>query len=120
MWRKFIGLCIAMLQHVIEAVGSTKAGARAQAAMQMMQAAGFIEHVDDKDRQAATAVVNLVDSKKVGSCCFISMLRLWCGLLSAYSPHSTPVVVIMLNLDSRNSLSEIPFHPLDGYKLPQT
>lgn len=53
------------LQHVIVAVGSTKAGARAQAAMQMMQAAGFIEHVDDKDRQAALMVVNQVESKKV-------------------------------------------------------
>ncbi|XP_026191757.1 uncharacterized protein LOC34622030 [Cyclospora cayetanensis] len=53
-----------MHSHVIEAVGSTKAGARAQAAMQMMQAAGFIEHVEDKDRQAAMAVVALVENKK--------------------------------------------------------
>ncbi|CDI76960.1 ATP-dependent helicase, putative [Eimeria acervulina] len=52
-------------EHVIVAVGSTKAGARAQAAMQMMQAAGFIEHVEDKDRQAALMVVNQVESKKV-------------------------------------------------------
>lgn len=34
--------------------------------MQMMQAAGFIEHVEDKDRQAALMVVNQVESKKVG------------------------------------------------------
>ncbi|OEH80360.1 putative ATP-dependent helicase [Cyclospora cayetanensis] len=55
---------IRVQEHVIEAVGSTKAGARAQAAMQMMQAAGFIEHVEDKDRQAAMAVVALVENKK--------------------------------------------------------
>lgn len=63
-----LSLCRLTLQHVIVAVGSTKAGARAQAAMQMMQAAGFIEHVEDKDRQAALMVVNQVESKKVRLC----------------------------------------------------
>ncbi|KAL8448584.1 hypothetical protein Emag_003899 [Eimeria magna] len=62
--------------HVIVAVGSTKAGARAQAAMQMMQAAGFMEHVDDKDRQAAHAVVSLVESKRDASVYVESACRL--------------------------------------------
>ncbi|CDJ52088.1 ATP-dependent helicase, putative [Eimeria brunetti] len=65
-----------MHSHVIVAVGSTKAGARAQAAMQMMQAAGFIEHVDDKDRQAALMVVNQVESKKDPSVYVESACRL--------------------------------------------
>lgn len=55
-----------VLQHVIVAVGSTKAGARAQAARQMMQAAGFLEPEDEKDIQKAYAVLELVESKAVG------------------------------------------------------
>ncbi|KAL8453752.1 hypothetical protein Emed_000693 [Eimeria media] len=65
-----------MHSHVIVAVGSTKAGARAQAAMQMMQAAGFMEHVDDNDRQAAHAVVSLVESKREASVYVESACRL--------------------------------------------
>lgn len=45
--------------------GVTKAVARAQAALLMMQAAGFIEEVDGKDRQEASAIVSMVQDKKV-------------------------------------------------------
>lgn len=52
-------------QHSVVGEGLTKAVARAQAALIMMQAAGFIEEVDSKDRHEATAIVTMVQDKKV-------------------------------------------------------
>lgn len=81
-----------MHSHVIVAFGATKAGARAQAAMQMMQAAGFMEHVDDRERHAALAVVNLVESKKDPSTYVESACRLIADTRGAVWRLFLPVV----------------------------